>query len=78
MSPVNPIKLFAEVTLNSVPVMDARVTAELRALNQSGYLTPPIRVDLLDTGSGGECMQEIRVTHDMRKLRPYRLQSVNF
>ena len=54
VSPVNPIKLFAEVTLNSVPVMDARVTAELRALNQSGYLTPPIRVELLDTGSGGE------------------------
>ena len=52
---MNPIKLFAEVTLNSVPVMDARVTAELRALNQSGFLSPPIRVELLDTGSGGEC-----------------------
>ena len=54
VSAANPIKLFAEVTLNSVPVMDAMVTAELRALNQSGYLTPPIRVELLDTGSGGE------------------------
>jgi hypothetical protein len=34
--------------------MDAKVTAVLRALNQSGYLTPPITVDLLDSGSGGE------------------------
>ena len=53
---MNPIKLFAEVTLNSVAVMDARVTAELRALNQSGFTSPPIRVELLDTGSGGELL----------------------
>ena len=52
---MNPIKLFAEVTLNSVAVMEARVTAELRALNQSGHLSQPVRVELLDTGSGGEC-----------------------
>ena len=51
---MNPIKLFAEVTLNSVAVMEARVTAELRALNQSGHLSQPVRVELLDTGSGGE------------------------
>ena len=61
---MNPIKLFAEVTLNSMPVMAARVTA----LNQSGYLMPPIRVELLDTGSGGECMPEIVVTPDMSKV----------
>ena len=54
VSAVNPIKLFAEVTLNSVAVMEARVTAELRALNQSGHLSQPVRVELLDTGSGGE------------------------
>ena len=55
MSAVNPIKLFAEVRLNSVhAVMEAQVTAELRALNQSGHLSQPVRVELLDTGSGGE------------------------
>ncbi len=54
MSPSNPVRLFAEVKLNSSPVMDARVTATLRALNQSGHLSQPIEVDLLDTGSGGK------------------------
>ena len=63
---MNPIKLFAEVTLNSVPVMDARVTAELRALNQSGFLSPSIRVELLDTGSGGECAQEFPLIRGQR------------
>ena len=54
VSPDNPIKLFAEVKLNCVPVMDARVTVYLTALNQSGSVAPPVSVRLYDRGNGGE------------------------
>jgi hypothetical protein len=55
VSPVSPIKLFAEVKLKGVPVIDARVVAHIQAINQSGFLTPSLEVLLLDNGNGGEC-----------------------
>ena len=62
MSRNQPIMLFAEVKLKGVPVIDARVTAHIRALNQSGILTPTIRVRLLDNGNGGELRMEMFLT----------------
>lgn len=46
--------IFVQVKLKGVPVIDARVTAHIRALNQSGFLTPFIKIRLLDNGNGGE------------------------
>ena len=54
MSRYNPIKLYAEVKLNGVPVIDARVVANLRALSPSGKLGKEVKVELLDNGNGGE------------------------
>ncbi|XP_040572453.1 calcium-activated chloride channel regulator 1 [Lepeophtheirus salmonis] len=57
VSPENPVQLFAEVKLNQVPVMDASVVVEIRAINQSGYLMSPIRIRLLDNGNGDPDVQ---------------------
>ena len=59
VGPGNPIKLFGEVKLNGVPVMDARVTAHIRALNQSGALSKPVVVELFDSGNGGKSLTRL-------------------
>ena len=52
VSPGRPVILYAEVKLNNVPVIDASVTAEIRAVNQSGSVTPVTRLELADNGNG--------------------------
>eukprot|EP00095_Tigriopus_kingsejongensis_P007044 maker-scaffold146_size311726-snap-gene-1.20 protein:Tk07044 transcript:maker-scaffold146_size311726-snap-gene-1.20-mRNA-1 annotation:"epithelial chloride channel" len=52
VGPANPIKLFAEVKLNGVPVIDARAIAHIQGLNHRGELTPVISVQLFDRGHG--------------------------
>ena len=52
LSASTPVIMYAEVTVNYAPVVDASVIVELQAINQSGYLTPLIYIPLLDNGNG--------------------------
>ena len=49
-----PIKLFAELKLNEVPVLDAKVRVRIEVINLSGQKTDGVWVDLLDSGNGGK------------------------
>ena len=49
-----PVILYAEVKLSGSPVMAARVTAVLTAVQHSGAMAEPMRIQLLDNGNGGE------------------------
>lgn len=48
-----PVKFFAEVKLNEVPVLDARVRVKVDVVNLSGQKTDGVWVELLDNGNGG-------------------------
>ena len=48
----SPIIVFAELKLGQSPVVDAGVTAEILAINQSGFLTPLYQIPLYDNGNG--------------------------
>ena len=48
----SPIIIFAEVKLGHAPVVEASVTAEILAINQSGFLTPLYQIPLYDNGNG--------------------------
>ena len=48
----SPIIIFAELKLGQSPVVDAGVTAEILAINQSGFLTPLYQIPLYDNGNG--------------------------
>jgi len=54
--PSNPVILYASVMVGESPVLNARVVAKLQRLgeNATGSSYPPIYVDLLDNGIGGE------------------------
>ena len=47
-----PVILYAEVKLGAAPVVEAAVTAEILAINQSGFVSALHRVPLLDGGNG--------------------------
>lgn len=49
-----PIVLFAEVKLNEVPVLDARVKVYVEVVNLAGQKTDGLWIELLDNGNGGE------------------------
>ena len=57
---MSPLKLFAEVKLKGVQIINARVTAHIQALNQSGALTPTVKIQLFDNGNGGKSKKKIR------------------
>ena len=48
-----PVKFFAEVKFNEVPVLDARVRVKVDVVNLSGQKTDGVWVELLDNGNGG-------------------------
>jgi len=50
--PDRPIILYIEVKLNNIPIIDAQVIAEIRAINQSGFILPVAEVQLWDNGNG--------------------------
>ena len=55
ISDKHPVKLFAEVRLKCVPVVNARVTVKIEVVSADPTkITEPINVTLLDNGSGGK------------------------
>jgi len=57
VSPSHPVVLYAEVRLGNSPVVEASVMAEIQAINQSGFISPPITLNLLDNGNGDPDLQ---------------------
>ena len=52
VSAERPVRLYCELKLGQAPVVAAGVTAEIKSINQSGFLNPPTTVRLLDNGNG--------------------------
>ena len=48
----NPIVIYTELKLGQSPVVEASVTAEILAINQSGFLAPLHQIPLYDNGNG--------------------------
>jgi hypothetical protein len=46
--------VFAEVKLNEVPVLDARVRVRIEVVNLAGHKTDAVWLQLLDNGNGGD------------------------
>ena len=57
VSPDKPVILYAEVLLGRGGVVDASVTAEIQAIDQSGFLTDIMTVPLFDNGNGDPDLQ---------------------
>ena len=52
VSAEHPVIIFTEIKLGQAPVVDASVTAEIVAINQSGFLAPLHQIPLYDNGNG--------------------------
>ena len=48
----NPVMIFTELKLGQAPIVEASVTAEILAINQSGFLAPLHQIPLYDNGNG--------------------------
>ena len=57
VSAATPIIIYAEVKLGHAPIVDASVTAEILAINQSGFTTPLYHIPLFDNGNGDPDLQ---------------------
>ena len=55
-----PVKLYAEVKLSGVPVINARVLAHITATDHRGIKAAQFSVDLFDSGNGGKIRKELK------------------